>query len=415
VYRFFLKTKEILRDFLYPSTLLDVVCCKGALTCNLGLCNSPGLAEEIEKVIKENFIGTRARQGLSIKISGCPNSCGQHPLGLIALQGAVRRVSGRPVPFYKLLLGGKKAFHDTRLAKDTRILLPAKNIPLFLKAFIERLEKETDEKSTIDCCLEVKGEVIAREIAESYAYVPPYSENRAFYYDWGKAQEFSLEGLGPGECGAGVIEMIEADLTDARLSLEKAKELAYSSVEIQKALFYAARALLVVKGSDPKNEEEAFSDFKEKFIREKIAPDKFSDAGKVYQTLQGTLSLGEREKAFTFAGDFLDGIRKIYKTMDSSFNFPKHGAVQPSPEPEKKANHVFDLKGTPCPINYVKVKLFLENIDAGEVIEILLDPGEPIENVPKSLRNDGHQIISIEEVNGSYKVVVKKGEGKGDG
>ena len=51
-----------------------------------------------------------------------------------------------------------------------------------------------------------------------------------------------------------------------------------------------------------------------------------------------------------------------------------------------------DLRGTRCPLNYVKTRLELERIGAGEEIEVWLDRGEPENQVPLSLRNDGHQV-----------------------
>jgi len=53
-------------------------------------------------------------------------------------------------------------------------------------------------------------------------------------------------------------------------------------------------------------------------------------------------------------------------------------------------------------------KLYLENLNAGDILEIFLDDGEPIANVPKSLEGDGHQIIAIEKQGVFYRLVVKK-------
>jgi TusA-related sulfurtransferase len=93
--------------------------------------------------------------------------------------------------------------------------------------------------------------------------------------------------------------------------------------------------------------------------------------------------------------------------MDSSFNFPKLTA-EIQEKPSQNISHCMDLRGTPCPINYVKVKLKLEDLNSGDLLEVLLDEGEPIQNVPKSLEDDGHQIASKERQNGFFKVVVKK-------
>lgn len=56
-----------------------------------------------------------------------------------------------------------------------------------------------------------------------------------------------------------------------------------------------------------------------------------------------------------------------------------------------------DLRGTPCPINFVRTKLRLERMASGELLEVWLDPGEPIEQVPDSLRMEGYGIEQIED------------------
>ena len=394
VHQLFLKLKTILSDFLYPETLLDVTACKGALTCNLGLCNSPGLSKAIENVIKKEFIGKRVFQELEIKLNGCPNSCGHAPVGKIAFFGMVKRVDNRPVPFYKLLLGGKIAGADTEFGQEIGII-PAKNIPAFLKRFLPKVDNLKKAKN------------IAREILTEFSFVPSYSENPDFYKDWDKQEDFSLAGLGPGECGAGVIDMIESDLTQAKIALEKAKKQDYSVEEIRKVLFLASRSLLIVKGKDPKTEEEAVFDFYQKFILEGVASSEFANLREVLKNLTDKLNKQEREEKFIYAEKFLEHINQLYKTMDSSFNFLKQ-------EPAKSqkqviSSHALDLLGTPCPMNYVKIKLFLENLEPDEIVEVLLDEGEPINNVPKSLESDGNKILKIEKYDDFYKVTVQKG------
>ena len=54
-----------------------------------------------------------------------------------------------------------------------------------------------------------------------------------------------------------------------------------------------------------------------------------------------------------------------------------------------------DLRGTKCPLNYVRTRLELERMEAGQVLEVWLDLGEPAEQVPRSLRMDGHEVEVI--------------------
>lgn len=416
LHRLFLKLKEILEDFLYPETLLDVVACKGASTCNLGLCDSPNLAEVLEEMIKKEFLAKKIFKKVTIKINGCPNACGQHPIGNIALNGLVRKVDNRPVPFYKLLLGGRKDAEKTKLAQESGII-PGRNVPAFLKDFLRKAYEELKENEDIYKFLDEKGQNLAAGIIKKYSYVPSYSEDKSFYIDWGKTEEFSLDGLGPGECGAGVLDMIDSDLTEAKIALESAEKKDFLTDEIKRALFLSARALLIVKGYDPKTALEAFELFKEKFIAEGFASEKFTDIKDIFESIKDDLSLKARKEKFLYAKDFLGQINSVYKNMDSSFNFPQikreevkkeqPEALSEQKEKDLKLNFL-DLKGTPCPINYVKAKLVMENLNPGDMLELVLDEGEPMDNVPRSLKDDGHEIVKIEKLNGTYKVLVKK-------
>jgi TusA-related sulfurtransferase len=69
-----------------------------------------------------------------------------------------------------------------------------------------------------------------------------------------------------------------------------------------------------------------------------------------------------------------------------------------------------DLRGVSCPTNFVKAKLALELLDAGEKIEFLLDDGEPVKNVPRSLKGEGHKLLGLTEVDGYYVLSLEKGE-----
>jgi TusA-related sulfurtransferase len=67
-----------------------------------------------------------------------------------------------------------------------------------------------------------------------------------------------------------------------------------------------------------------------------------------------------------------------------------------------------DLRGTPCPINFVRTKLRLEQMQPGSLLEVWLDPGEPIEQVPDSLTMEGYRIEAIEDRSGFFAVKVRR-------
>ncbi|AKG22140.1 sulfurtransferase TusA family protein [Calothrix sp. 336/3] len=66
-----------------------------------------------------------------------------------------------------------------------------------------------------------------------------------------------------------------------------------------------------------------------------------------------------------------------------------------------------DLRGTPCPINFVRTKLRLTQMTPGHLLEVWLDPGEPIEQVPDSLTLAGYQVEGITDCNGYFSLLVR--------
>ena len=68
-----------------------------------------------------------------------------------------------------------------------------------------------------------------------------------------------------------------------------------------------------------------------------------------------------------------------------------------------------DLHGVACPMNFVKTKLALEELETGDRIEIILDEGEAMVNVSRSLKDEGHKIIKVEPQGETFRVVVEKG------
>ena len=69
-----------------------------------------------------------------------------------------------------------------------------------------------------------------------------------------------------------------------------------------------------------------------------------------------------------------------------------------------------DLRGVICPYNFVKTKLKLEAMEQGQILSVLLDDGDPIRNVPRSVSDEGHTILSENRVEGSYRVVIRRRE-----
>ncbi len=77
---------------------------------------------------------------------------------------------------------------------------------------------------------------------------------------------------------------------------------------------------------------------------------------------------------------------------------------------ENVADEKIDLRGVLCPINFVKAKLKLEQMEDGRVLEIILDDGEPMRNVPRSVKAEGHKVVKVEKIDDGYSIHVKKSQ-----
>lgn len=83
---------------------------------------------------------------------------------------------------------------------------------------------------------------------------------------------------------------------------------------------------------------------------------------------------------------------------------------KPAPERiNQGADEKLDLTGVICPINFVKTKLKLEDMETGQILELILDDGEPMRNVPRSIKEEGHKIVKVENLGKTYRLLVEKG------
>lgn len=68
-----------------------------------------------------------------------------------------------------------------------------------------------------------------------------------------------------------------------------------------------------------------------------------------------------------------------------------------------------DLRGVLCPTNFVYIKLRIEEMAAGEILEVLIDDGEPLRNVPKSLKQEGHRILRVQPEGDHFRLLIQAG------
>ncbi len=436
---------QINDNLLVPAEGTSPVACKGASTCRLGLCLSPELSREIRKALLEieNEYTSLLPQ---IYISGCPNSCGQHLISQIGLEGKASRHNGKLVPHYALLLGGEIG-NNARLAERT-IDIPARRIPEFLTKLVKYLAEDDSyfNKESFNKYLSQGGREKIKELASQFTEIPSYQENPEIYRDWGQMEDFNLQGRGPGECGTGVMDIIKVDIDSAKSKLESNE-----NEDLYQAIINTARALLVIKGVDSNKDRVIIQEFKEKYLDDKLVDKKYS------QILDLALDykLGDEDDLSKYKEEIIklnDRVTTLYNSLNAKLEFDleeynkgkmhdkdidpdgktnqeeklnkKDGtsyntnfvAVSDEEDSEEvsseenEAKYFKDLRGVKCPMNFVKAKLYIEPLPDNTVVDFYLDDGAPIKNVPRSLSAEGHEIILKNlTAEGYYHLRIKKG------
>ena len=76
---------------------------------------------------------------------------------------------------------------------------------------------------------------------------------------------------------------------------------------------------------------------------------------------------------------------------------------------EGKGSHVLDITKEHCPMTFVKTKIELSKLQSGEILEVLLSEGEPLDNVPRNAEEQGYHVLSVEHVEGTtHRVTIQK-------
>src|SRR3989440_4617431 len=123
----------------------DVVSCPGTDSCKLGITSSMGLNEAVQERIEAMDITDPLTRTLSVKISGCPNGCGQHHVAGIGFTGASIKVGEHTIPAYIPLVGGISEGAGVAFGKRLKLRLPAKRVPEAVERWIGQYESNRED------------------------------------------------------------------------------------------------------------------------------------------------------------------------------------------------------------------------------------------------------------------------------
>ena len=426
----------------YPVVVTNLTCCTGADTCRLGICLPKGAIDAIAKQLLASNLNLDAIPDLEIRMNGCTNICAVATWADLGFSGRVGRVGDDPYPAYTVWLP-VKGKHELDLQQG---YIAAKKIPEFIEDYLRDIIAEQANYTDYYDYVAKRGVEIVKELLTKYKEIPTYNENPDTFYDWGDDEKFSLIKYGKAECSAGLFDIIEIDQDTIR---EKRKEvdglgvstedLAKLSVEdkakaeklLHDIVFSENRMLLVTRGLDPRTDDDVYNGFEKEFIEAGIIPQKFkilTDKARQNESLI-------QEKPLV--DELADLLNDLYQNMDDSLQFKVstdnadskakeeakavESKVKETSEIEKSVESVGennteaiepdvkkDFRGVMCPMNFVKTKIALTPMKSGQLLEILLDDGAPIENVPGSVKNEGHTVLSTEKVENYWKVLIRK-------
>lgn len=381
------------------------VACAGAATCKLGLC----LSQNLLTAIKKRFVDVESsikEQLPRVFISGCQNSCGQHQRGEIGLYGRAKRTESGLVPMYAVLFGGRVGLNEAALGEEAGVIA-AKKVPDFLVA-LAQLKEETGIKDFSKFIQTKRQEV--EKLIEKFGSVELADENPDLYYDFGSSEAFSLKGRGPGECSAGVLDVIKLDISNAKSHL-KAFEKAKDSAKLYDAGVSAARALLVLKGVDTTKDRVIFREFITHFVETGYVKETIINLIEALldYKLGDLLNLEEHQEEIKYLAQ---RVSAMYESLDPKLDITlpkeneKQSVIEEVSQSTEKTPRIVDLKGVKCPINFVKAKVEMAKVSSKELIGFYLDNGAPIANVPKSLEAEGHEIIKIDDKYEGYNLLI---------
>jgi sulfite reductase beta subunit-like hemoprotein len=175
----------------------DVITCPGAYTCNLGLTKTMNLGAALAETVRR-YDDPQVRR-LTIKASGCPNSCGHHWIGDFGFYGNARKIDGRELPYYQMLLGGgydEEGIMRFGLAVQS---IPARLAPEAVTRVLDHfLAHRQLGESFRQYVLRHKVETFRAMTADLAKPAELFPE---IYQDWGDDGAYSLQ-LGRGECAA---------------------------------------------------------------------------------------------------------------------------------------------------------------------------------------------------------------------
>jgi sulfite reductase beta subunit-like hemoprotein len=200
LYGVWLALGELELDGLGPRTIADIVSCPGTDSCKLGITSSMGLNRAVSERIAEMAIDDPLTARIHVKMSGCPNGCGQHHVASIGFYGAAIKVGERSVPAYIPHLAGHYEGGSVVMGHRLKARLPAKRVPEAVERWVRHYESTRGAGEEFNAFVDRVGTAQFEELVKDLALPPEFSlESMNHFIDWSRSEPFEVV-RGEGEC-----------------------------------------------------------------------------------------------------------------------------------------------------------------------------------------------------------------------
>ena len=180
--------------------ITDVVACPGTDSCKLGITSAMGVGRVVQESLEEMRVEDPLIKQMHVKMSGCPNGCGQHHIADIGFHGAAMRAPGGQVPAYELFLGGSYDEGDARIGQRVKGRVPAKKIPEAIGRMLTFYQEGREDGELFKDFVARVGSASFEPLLAGYKNVGELDrETIDTYMDWDKTVIYKME-RGEGEC-----------------------------------------------------------------------------------------------------------------------------------------------------------------------------------------------------------------------
>lgn len=284
-------------------TAADITACPGTDTCNLGISSSTGLAKALEEVITTEYPDLMHNNDLKIKISGCPNSCGQHGMASIGFHGSSIKNGLNVLPAVQVMLGGGVNSDGEGEIAERVVKVPSKKAPDALKALLDDYDANGNDGEYYKDYFKRQGKMYFYNLLKPLASLDSVVE--LDYIDWGQENKFFVQ-TAVGECAGVIIDLVTTLLYDSDEKLAWAEDslihgqYSDSIYHSYNVFINSAKAMLLGENVKNNSQMSVINDF-DRLLVESGA---FSFAEGTFK--EHVLQINKHEPSKEFAKEFLE-------------------------------------------------------------------------------------------------------------